>query len=393
MGVKLRERPGKGWYVYIDWKGKRKAKCFGANKKQAKDFADKLTAKLKWAEQNGETVNLKSPENKIIYVKEYFEEWLITYADAHCKASTANDYRQALERHIFPSFGTHPLNEVTRIDIKRLIASLVGKGLKKQTIHNILTPFKEGYNHAIDDGLASLNPVSNMGRLIKVKEDRRTHVSPLPAQAVHLLLQSTQTNLPYFYPLLLCALRTGMRQGELLGLQWGDVDFLNGFIEVRRGIVRTLVSSTKTHKIRRIDMSPQLSQALRQLKETRSLEVSYRKVPMPDWVFVWPENLARISATTVRRLFYKALEKAEMRRVRFHDLRHTFASLLIQQNANPKYIQEQLGHGSIKVTMDIYGHLFEGDHRHFVHCLDDPQMSQTATQPQPALEVTHPVHL
>ena len=65
----------------------------------------------------------------------------------------------------------------------------------------------------------------------------------------------------------------------------------------------------------------------------------------------------------------------------------------MQQKANPKYIQEQLGHGSIKVTMDIYGHLFEGDHRHFVHCLDDPQMSQTATQPQPALEGTHPVHL
>jgi integrase len=153
-----------------------------------------------------------------------------------------------------------------------------------------------------------------MGRLIKVKEDRRTHVSPLTAQEVRQLLQCTQTNLPYFYPLLLCALRTGMREGELIGLQWGDIDFLNGFIEVRRGIVRTLVSSTKSHKIRRIDMSPQLSQALRQLKDTRSLEVSYRKFPMPDWVFVWPENLERISDTTVRRLFYKALELAEMRR-------------------------------------------------------------------------------
>lgn len=393
MGVKLRERKGKGWYVMIDWKGQRKAKCFGVNKKQAKEFAVMLTAKLKWAEQSGETVNLKSPENKIQNVKEYFEEWLITYADTHCKSSTAKDYRQALERHIFPSFGTYPLNEVTRIDIKRLIASLVGKGLKKQTIHNILTPFKEGYHHAIDDGLATLNPVSNMGRLIKVKEDRRIHVSPLTAQEVHLLLQSTQINLPYFYPLLLCALRTGMREGELIGLQWGDVDFQNGFIEVRRGIVRAKESSTKTHKIRRIDMSPQLSQTLCQLKETRVLEASYRKVPMPEWIFVWPENFKRISDTTVRRLFYQTLEKAEMRRVRFHDLRHTFASLLIQQKANPKYIQEQLGHGSIKVTMDIYGHLFEGDHRHFVHCLDNPQMSQTATQPQPALEVTHAVHL
>lgn len=75
--------------------------------------------------------------------------------------------------------------------------------------------------------------------------------------------------------------------------------------------------------------------------------------------------------------------------MRLHDCRHTFASLLIQQKANPKYIQEQLGHGSIKVTMDIYGHLFEGDHRHLVCCLDDPQETESATQPQPALEVTH----
>ena len=99
MGVKLRDRPGKSWYVLIDWKGQRKAKYFGANKKRAKDFRDKLTAKLKGAEQNGESVSLKSPENKIPNVKENFGEWLITYADAHCKASTAKDYRQALERH------------------------------------------------------------------------------------------------------------------------------------------------------------------------------------------------------------------------------------------------------------------------------------------------------
>ena len=81
-----------------------------------------------------------------------------------------------------------------------------------------------------------------------------------------------------------------------------------------------------------------------------------------------------------------------MRHVRFHDLRHTFASLLIQQGANPKYIQQQLGHGSISITLDIYSHLFHGDHRHHVHQLDDPQERtektheekvQNATQPQP----------
>ncbi len=75
----------------------------------------------------------------------------------------------------------------------------------------------------------------------------------------------------------------------------------------------------------------------------------------------------------LRKAFYACLEAAGIRRIRFHDLRHTFASLLIQQGANPKYIQQQLGHGSISITLDIYSHLFHGDHRHHVHQLDDPQ--------------------
>jgi integrase len=73
----------------------------------------------------------------------------------------------------------------------------------------------------------------------------------------------------------------------------------------------------------------------------------------------------------LRKGFYASLEAAGLRRVRFHDLRHTFASLLIQQAANVKYIQQQLGHSSISITLDVYSHLFEGDHRHQVHRLDD----------------------
>ena len=118
-----------------------------------------------------------------------------------------------------------------------------------------------------------------------------------------------------------------------------------------------------------------------------------RKILMPESVFVRPETLETTSGTTVRRLFNQALEKTEMRRVHSHDLGNTFSALLIQQKANPKYIQEQLGHGRIESTMKIYGHLFEGDDRRFVHCLDDPQMPQPTTQTQPALEVIHTVSL
>jgi hypothetical protein len=139
MGVKLRERAGKGWYVLTDWKGQRKAKFFGKNKALAKDFKDKLAAKLKWAEQSGEPIALSRPDQSMPTVKVYLKEWLTSYAKVHCKPTTARSYESALELHVYPALGERRLNEVTRVDIKRLIADLMGKGLKKQTIHNILT--------------------------------------------------------------------------------------------------------------------------------------------------------------------------------------------------------------------------------------------------------------
>ena len=153
--------------------------------------------------------------------------------------------------------------------------------------------------------------------------------------------------------------------------------------------MRRQVTTTKSHKIRRVDLSPQLTAVLQSLAETRALEAGLTGQPRPDWLFLTPAG-KRVSETPLRRAFYHCLDRAGLRRVRFHDLRHTYASLLIQQGAKPKYIQAQLGHGSIQVTMDIYGHLFEGDDRNVVNRLDDPQTeageAKSATQPQPHLD-------
>ena len=97
----------------------------------------------------------------------------------------------------------------------------------------------------------------------------------------------------------------------------------------------------------------------------------------PSWTR-WDEG-------NLRRAFYQCLEDAALRMVRFHDLRHTYASLLIEQGAHPKYIQEQMGHSSIQVTMDIYEHLCPSRDREWAEKLDDPRLEgESATQPQPA---------
>ena len=138
-------------------------------------------------------------------------------------------------------------------------------------------------------------------------------------------------------------------------------------------------------------MSPQLALTLKALKETRVLEAGMAGQKISEWIFLGPTR-QRMSNELVRKAFRGCLTAAELRQVRFHDLRHTFASLLIQQRANPKYIQQQLGHGSISITLDIYSPLFEGDHQHHVHQLDDAQEpeqqevvknTESATQAQP----------
>ncbi|MBH0188921.1 MAG: tyrosine-type recombinase/integrase [Nitrospira sp.] len=244
------------------------------------------------------------------------------------------------------------------------------QGLKKRTILNILTPLREVYNHAIDDGVVSANPVAKVGMIVKGCQVSSARIDPLTAEEVRAFLATAREQFKPFYPLFLCTARTGMREGELIGLRWEDIDFVSRFIEVRHNVVRRQETTTKTHKIRRVDVSPQLNAELMRVKETLQLEKALKGQPLPPWVFLTPQG-TRLTPEVLRKAFYACLEASGLRRARFHDLRHTFASLLIQQGTNVKYIQSQLGHSSISITLDVYSHLFEGDHRHQVQRLDD----------------------
>lgn len=387
MGVKLRERPGKGWGVFIDWRGQRKAKFFGANKTLARDFAKKLEAKLKWAEVSGEALVLSQPEQAMPALRSYLQDWLSTYAKVHCKPSTYRGYKRAVEQHLIPAFGDHFLHLLKREDVKRLVAKLAADQKAKGTIINCLVPLKAAYNQAKEDGLVTFNPAERLGRLLKLSRDRREYIQPLNREELESMLEVAETKYPSLYPILLCAARTGLRQGELIGLQWGDIDFRGGFVEVRRGVVLGEITTTKSKKIRRVDLSPQLLAVLQRLREIRQLEAMSAGEEVSPWVFLSPEG-HRWDDRNLRRGFYDCLDKAGVRQVRFHDLRHTYASLMAEAGAPPKYVQEQLGHSSIQVTMDTYSHLFPGGNREWVLKLDGSakqaaSAGKSATQAQP----------
>jgi integrase len=180
------------------------------------------------------------------------------------------------------------------------------------------------------------------------------------------------------------------RRGELVALQWGDVQVgaddtdSDRFILVQHNYVRREHTSTKSKKSRRVDLSRELRRVLVELRDKRLLE-AYLKgksdiseefvFPTPQGTILDPDNL-------YHRVFLPVLAKAGIRKIRLHDLRHTFGLLLLQNGASIVYVKEQMGHSSIQVTVDIYGHLIPGANLSFVDRLDEVVPEPAKTSPQ-----------
>jgi integrase len=247
-----------------------------------------------------------------------------------------------------------------------------------RTLSSVLT-------QAVEDELLTGNPASRLGRYYRKRDAQKIEVCPLTREEAARLLEAAQKHAARHYALFLCALRTGMRLGELLALEWSDVDIPGRSIEVRRNRVAGEVTTPKNGKIRRIDMSDKLAEALEALQKERAAEkLAAGWKEMPATVFCTPEGTPLDGDNLRNRVFYQVLKKAKMRHIRFHDLRHTFASLLIQQGASLAYVRDQCGHSSIQVTVDIYGHLVPGANRAEVNKLDiaPTQESSGANEPE-----------
>ena len=184
------------------------------------------------------------------------------------------------------------------------------------------------------------------------------------------MLSAVSTTWPELHVLFLMALRTGMRLGELLAVQWGDLDLVDRFVEVQRNLVSGKLTTPKNTNTRRVDMSAQLAEALTRHRAAAKADALKAGTPLAVWVFTNRDGAPLDGDNLRRRVFEKALTKAELRHVRIHDLRHTFASMLIQNGESLAYVRDQLGHSSIAITVDTYGHLVPGSNRAAVDRLD-----------------------
>jgi integrase len=206
------------------------------------------------------------------------------------------------------------------------------------------------------------------------------------------LLKAARTESLDRYALLLIALRAGLRRGEVVALQWGDFQFgtddatVARYIEVRRNYVYGRFTTPKGHKSRRVDMSSELRATLLELRDARLLKAFAGGESSITKAFVFPSATGGVldPDNMIRDRFLPNLEAAGIRAVRFHDLRHTFGAMLIAAGAPLNYVKEQMGHASIQVTVDTYGHLIPGVGERYVDRLDSatsPQQSATPAQP------------
>jgi len=248
-------------------------------------------------------------------------------------------------------------------------------------VRNVVAPLRQTFNQLIEDEVVAANPAARIGRYLKERGDPRFRIDPLVPYEEAVLLETVRTHYPRHYALILSAVRTGLRLGELLGLQWEDLDFESRFLEVRRSLQEGgRVEIPKNGKIRRVDMSLQLAAELRALRAKRREEALAKGWGVvPDWVFCNEEGKPIWKSNLERRVFHKALAKGGLRRIRFHDLRHTFASRLLQNGESVVYVKDQLGHHSIKVTVDVYGHLVPGANKAAVDRLDETGRNPCAT--------------
>jgi integrase len=360
MGVKVRQKTkGKGnpWWVFISHNGKRASRKVG-DKKAAEAVASTIRAKLQLGEFGFEE------QKPVPTFKEHAKMWLSLPHD--WKESTRENYLGNLNNYILPVFGKIPINEIKRKDLKHFFDRLLSKGVAVNTVSLIRSPISGVLSHALDSELIEHNPIIGL----KLGKKTTLEFEPLSKEDVILLLESAQQyEGGVYYPSVLLALRTGMRIGEIRALKWKDLDFENRLIEVKRSCRKERITTPKNGKSRRVDMTPHLAETLQVLQTAQKRKALEKGRPFSEWVFA--NNLGTIMRyKAFRKALLGCLKKAGLRKVRIHDLRHTYATIRLLSGHNIGDVSYQLGHSSIKITYDTYGHWLPGKFKSEVDELD-----------------------
>ena len=305
-------------------------------------------AKLEW-----DKGTYTDPSN--ILFGEFIEDWLKKKNDISPETRHTNEGH--LRNHVIPSLGSIPLQKINADHIEDFILELQGKGMADGTVRKIFNLVQTCFKYAQKRELIGKNPFDLLENGSKPKQSN-PKVDYWTKDEVKEFFSNLDHRLRILFIL---AIYTGMRRGEILGLRWEDIDFGNNQFRIFRSS-RPLQGLTKSVKTvsgyRTITFSgvvkSELIKHLELLKEEKEL---FGNEYEDNNLVVCQPNGRRISLGNFTRFWKSIVDRTGMRYIRFHDLRHTCASLLLSADVHPKVVQEQLGHSSIRVTMDKYSHM------------------------------------
>jgi integrase len=366
-------RRGKSWVVYYRRDGRQVWRSFKTKEEAELELARAMVRKAQDAPE---------PSARRMTLAEHAGEWL-EKKRGRVGEQTFVNYASVLNVHVLPSLGHLELRRVNRKSLddfvtdwsqggpmfedrvrlaqerERARAAEEGRpvrpirlGRSAKTISNAIVVLSAMFKDAVRWDRLAASPASALERPKDVRASEEL-MHPLDAAGIRALVEAADST--GARALLVTAAMTGMRRGELLGLRWRDVDYTNRRVWVRRSIgLAGAVQKPKTAKsVRAIALPKMVADAL---------EEHWKEAPFcaPDhYVFASSTGTPLDGRNMVREVFEPARRRAKLPRVRFHDLRHSYASILIAQGAHPKVISEQLGHASVQITMDRYSHLFD----------------------------------
>jgi integrase len=364
MGVTVHKKNATGdWYVWICYKGQRTSRKIGKDKRTALKAATKYRKELALGQVD--FTNGRRKSDKDILFGHFCEIYLNKVAKHRLKYNSWRSYENLIKLYLLPAWKNKSLDSITRQEVRKFLLEKQATGL---VVNNIRVIISAIFAEAVERELVLVNPAHNLGKVFCNKRPKKK-TQFLTKEQVTKFISTVQQHRPEYHDFILTAFRTGMRLGELLGLAWDCVNFSTKQITVRRNYSHYHWDVPKSHKIRYVDMSEGLTQLLRERSQKRDHTVICKSEGIE---LVFSDKYGEpVKDTYFRRgVFYPLLKKAGLPKIRIHDTRHTYASLLLQAGAPLHYVRDQLGHSSIATTVDLYGHLTTGANRDTLNQLD-----------------------
>jgi integrase len=348
----IHRRKNGGWcaqYTVYTAKGRKRKTLYGKTRQE-------VAAKLAKALSDREGSITFDAGNQT--VGEYLGQWLEYLIKDTVRQSTFERYEQLVRLHINPTLGRLKLKALAPSYVQGLYREKLDSGLSSSTVQKIHTILHKALDQAVRWSLVSHNPTE----VVKAPRPAPEEIRPLDREQAKALLEASRGH--RFEALYVIAVTTGLRQGELLGLKWDDVDLENCLVRVRRTLIRRkgrlFLGEPKTKRSRRtVRLTEAATDALKEHLARQLEQIEYLGDLYKDQGLVFAtERGTLVNPSNLRkRSFTPLLEKAGLPNIRFHDLRHTCATLLLSQNVNPKIVSEMLGHSSIAITLDTYSHV------------------------------------